>query len=403
MRLDMGAQLLAQSEGFMFPNEAELHWSILIVLYPFITGLVAGAFILASLVRVFKISAVLPVYRLSLLTALAFLLVAPLPLTAHLGHPERAYEIMITPHRSSAMAMFGFVYLWYLMVVLLLEIWFEFRRDVVLLAERSHGPKRAFYWVLCLGVKDLSEDALRFDDRAVKFITIVGIPSAALLHGYVGFIFGSLKANPWWSSAAMPVIFLLSAIVSGVALVTLLYLATCWWLRIKPDIACLDVMGRFLFFALLVDLASEGLEGVHRLYEAGEWVEVLGLLSKGHMAETIFVFQIFLGGVLPLAALGLLFLIRAKDSTRTFVYFSSALLVLMGVFFMRWNVVIGGQLFSKSFHGMTTYKLELVGHEGGAVALAIGLLPLAILLLLTKVLPLWDNGGSDLAAGTQAA
>ena len=85
-------------DGFMYPNEVELQWSVLIVLYPFVTGLVAGAFILASLERVFKVEAVRPTYRLALLTALSFLLVAPLPLQLHLGHPERSFEMYITPH-----------------------------------------------------------------------------------------------------------------------------------------------------------------------------------------------------------------------------------------------------------------------------------------------------------------
>ena len=112
-------------QGYMYPNEFELPWGLLVVVYPFVTGLVAGAFILASLERVFNVKEVEPTYRLALLTALAFLLVAPLPLLAHLGHPERSYEIFLTPNSKSAMAMFGFVYLWYLAVVLLLEIWFE--------------------------------------------------------------------------------------------------------------------------------------------------------------------------------------------------------------------------------------------------------------------------------------
>ena len=121
--------LLPGVEGYMYPNEIELQWSILIVLYPYITGLVAGAFILASLERVFKVDAVKPTYRLALLVALAFLLVAPLPLQLHLGHPERSFEMYLTPHRSSAMAMFGFVYLWYLMIVLLMEIWLDYRKE----------------------------------------------------------------------------------------------------------------------------------------------------------------------------------------------------------------------------------------------------------------------------------
>jgi len=83
-------------EGFMYPNEVSLYWSVLIVLYPFITGLVAGAFILASLARIFRVEAVKPTYRLALLTALAFLIVAPLPLQLHLGHPERSYEMYLT-------------------------------------------------------------------------------------------------------------------------------------------------------------------------------------------------------------------------------------------------------------------------------------------------------------------
>ena len=143
----------------MYPNEVELQWSVLIVLYPFITGLVAGAFILASLERVFRVEAVKPTYRLALLTALAFLLVAPLPLQLHLGHPERSLEMYLTPHRSSAMAMFGFVYLWYLMAVLLLEIWLDYRRDIVLKSKPSTGIVRIVYRFLTFGSDNISERA----------------------------------------------------------------------------------------------------------------------------------------------------------------------------------------------------------------------------------------------------
>src|SRR5215472_4633537 len=143
-------------QGFMYPNEIQLTWSVLIVLYPFLTGLVAGAFILASLARVFKIASVQPVYRLALLPALAFLLVAPLPLQLHLGHPERSFEMYLTPHRTSAMAMFGFVYLWYLLVVLLLEIWLEYRRDIILAARAQTGIQRSIYRALTLGSENVS-------------------------------------------------------------------------------------------------------------------------------------------------------------------------------------------------------------------------------------------------------
>src|SRR5512146_932308 len=142
--------------GYIYPNELELHWSILIVIYPYITGLVAGAFILASLVKVFKVKEVQPTYRLALLTALSFLIVAPLPLVAHLGHPERGFEMFMTPSPSSAMAMFGFVYVWYLMAVLLLEIWFDYRHDMIKRAATEKGLWKFIYQVLSLFSHDTS-------------------------------------------------------------------------------------------------------------------------------------------------------------------------------------------------------------------------------------------------------
>ena len=176
----------------------------------------AGAFIMASLVRVFKVKALEPVYRLSLLTALAFLLCATLPLLFHLGHPERCFEIMMTPHFTSPMAMFGFVYAWYLMAVLLLELWFDYRQDFVEWSQTDRGLQAGSSTALfTLGVTDESEEAVRLDMKLGWILSIVGIPSAFLLHGYVGFIFGSIKANPWWGNVLMPIIFILSAMVSG--------------------------------------------------------------------------------------------------------------------------------------------------------------------------------------------
>ena len=112
------------------------------------------------------------------------------------------------------MAIFGFVYLWYLMVVLLLEIWFDYRLDFVLWSKKSTGFKKYFYKIITLGIHDTDEKSAKIDDKLGYFITVLGIPSAFLLHGYVGFIFGSIKANPWCSSVLMPLIFLVSAMVS---------------------------------------------------------------------------------------------------------------------------------------------------------------------------------------------
>ncbi len=378
-------------DGFMYPNEVELQWSVLIVLYPFLTGLVAGAFILASLERVFLVDAIKPTYRLALLTALAFLLVAPLPLQLHLGHPERSLEMYLTPHRSSAMAMFGFVYLWYLMAVLVVEIWLDYRKDIVLMMQSSKGLKKWIYRIMTLGSTNISEGALRVDNRAGWVITLIGIPSAFLLHGYVGFIFGSVKANPWWSTPLMPVVFLFSAMVSGIALVMLLYMILTVLRGREIDIRCVDTIARYLFYTFLIDFSLEMLDLIHRIYEADESFRSLDFMVHTRLYVSQVVIQIAGGTVVPIALLALtqVFPIQAKIRKR--IYALAGSLTLIGIFAMRWNVVIGGQLFSKSFLGYTTYKMGFVAREGLLTAIILTLLPLVILWVLVQLLPPWPD------------
>ncbi len=383
--------LLHSVQGYIYPDELQLQWSILIVLYPFITGLVAGAFILASLERVFNVEAVKPTYRLALLTALAFMIVAPLPLQLHLGHPERSFEMYLTPHTTSAMAMFGFVYLWYLMVVLVLEIWLDFRKDIVLMARASTGLKRMLYRAMALGSGNISERSLQIDDKVGKFITIVGIPSAILLHGYVGFIFGSVKANPWWSSALMPVVFIFSAMVSGIALVMLMYQFVSWYRRTAVDMPCLDTIARYLLYAFIIDFSLEMLDLVHRIYEADESFKTLDFMVHTKLYFSQIILQIIAGTLLPIGLLALVQIVKLTEQARRAIYGAAGLLTLVGIFAMRWNVVIGGQLFSKSLLGYTTYKMGLWSREGLLPAIILLILPFVILYILVQLLPPWDK------------
>ncbi len=384
-------EMLSKVDGYIYPNEIELNWSILIVLYPFITGLVAGAFILASLERVFKVKVLKPTYTIALLTALSFMMVATLPLISHLAQPQRFYEIMITPHLTSAMAIFGFVYLWYLMVVLLLEIWLDYRRDIVLWSQEKTGVMKRVYKILTLGVTDLSESTVKWDDKLGYFITIIGIPSAFLLHGYVGFIFGSVKANPWWSTVLMPVIFLFSAMVSGIALVMIVFMVVNYIRKQVIDMACLNEIAKYLLIALILDFALEGLDQVHRIYEAEESFNILDILVKGKLTYTLFLFQWFLGMIVPMVTLATLQFVKNRNKLKKRLYMMTGILVLCGIFFMRWNVVVGGQLFSKSFYGFTTFKLHLIGSEGIMMAALWLILPCTILAFLFWLLPPWKR------------
>jgi Ni/Fe-hydrogenase subunit HybB-like protein len=247
------------------------------------------------------------------------------------------------------------------------------------------------YAVLTLGSNNISPNALALDDKVGKIVTIIGIPSAFLLHGYVGFIFGSVKANPWWSTPLMPVVFLFSAIVSGVALVLLLYIAFTAARGRAIDMACVDTVARYLLYAFLVDFSLEMLDLVHRIYEADESFKTLDFMARTKLFTSQIVLQILVGTVVPIAMLATTQLVRLRARVRLWTYIGAGLLTLVGIFAMRWNVVVGGQLFSKSFLGYTTYKMGFATREGLLPAILVMILPFVILAVLVRVLPPWHD------------
>jgi predicted membrane protein len=71
------------------------------------------------------------------------------------------------------------------------------------------------------------------------------------------------------------------------------------------------------------------------------------------------------------------------------LYAGAGLLTMIGIFAMRWNVVVGGQLFSKSFLGYTSFKLQFAEREGLLAAVALMILPFVLFFVLVKLLPPW--------------
>ncbi len=381
--------MLVLGEGFAYPNELEVGWSLLVVLYPFTTGLIAGAFIVSALYYVFNVTSLRPLARFSLVTALAFVLVAPLPLQAHLGRPERAMEIFLLPNFGSAMAIFGYVWVFYLIIVSI-QTWLVFREDIVRYAQTTQGIKKRIYSLLTLGVYDISERSLRIDRKVVKILGAIGIPSAWILfHGYSGFLFGVVKANPWWSTPLMPIIFLFSAVVSGMALLIVLYVATMAAQGRPIHHAAVRSLSGWLAGFLAVNLTVEGLEIVSMMYKREESWEIVRQLITERLMFSYVGLQMVIGSVIPLAILATIALTQlGRRLTTTLATFSGAL-VLVGVFAMRWNVVIGGQMLSKSLRGFLSYTPDIGGREGILAALLVMSLPFWLFGIITYFIPPW--------------
>ncbi|MCM2269998.1 MAG: polysulfide reductase, partial [Thermoanaerobaculia bacterium] len=157
------------------------------------------------------------------------------------------------------------------------------------------------------------------------------------------------------------------------------------------DMPCLDTMAKYLYYAFLVDFSLEMLDLVHRIYESDESFQTLDFMVKTRLYTSQVIVQIGLGTLVPLGLLALTQLVALSERARKGLYAIAAAMTLVGIFAMRWNVVIGGQLFSKSFLGYTTYKMGFATREGLLPAILVMLLPLGILWALTRLFPPMDE------------
>ncbi len=395
-------------EGFVYPNEF-IYWSIQIVLYPYMTGLVAGAFVLSSLYHVFGQEDLKDMARFSLVFSLACLPVAMMPLLMHLQQPFRGMEVLFTPHFTSAISAFGIIFTTYSIIVLS-EIWFVYRVYFVEQINVLKGKKgisssfmRTLYIILALGAYDLSDEAVATDKKAVKILAGIGIPVACFLHGYAGFIFGSVKANALWMSPLMPVIFIMSAVVSGIALCMLTYIIIMEWKKFTTTLAKgrgdesvqlikgaeVDIIhktSRYLIGFLIAAITLELLDQIFRGYTAMKSWDILRSVMYGKDFVNIFILQYLFGNLVPFIML----IIPKASIKRTSVALA---LILFGVFMMRWNVVIGGQAFSLSFDGFMHYHMPIIPHsmetfkEGLFGALLVAATPFILFWLINKVIP----------------
>ena len=391
---------LATYTGTVYPNDTVIAWSVMIVIYQYITGLVAGAFTVSSLYHVFGMERFKPVAQFALLTALCFMFFVPVPLLLHLGQPQRAFNAVLTPHWTSAMAAFGYFAGAYV-ILLLLEVWFVFRPHFVRQAQAQTGLTGMMWRALSLGSDDLSEKAMRYDHKWMFALAVAGIPGAHGLHGYVGFIFGSLKSREWWSSDLMPVVFLFSAVISGVALLIVLYVLTCRLRKVAVDLECLKGLAYVLWGFMMFTLVLEGLEFSNIVYKGREGIETIMEYVMGPLVVPFFILQFGIGAVTPIAVITYLIWRGTTGKALIIGVTVSASLVLLSVLMMRWNVVIGGQEISKSGQGLVYYHMQYLGREGLLASIAVVAAPLVLLAAMVRLLPPWkDNATPSLHAGT---
>ncbi|MGC8491350.1 MAG: NrfD/PsrC family molybdoenzyme membrane anchor subunit [Syntrophobacteraceae bacterium] len=354
-------------------------WGLPIVLYPFLSGLVAGSFVIASLSHAFHLKKFEPLAKMAAIVSFAMLLTAALAPLFDALQPSRAiWELAVRDHFPYS-PLGVFIIVWSAYVVLMLfELFYVFRTSNVERAQQD-GMRGRLAKFLTFGKTDVSDKAIRKDKQALTVISSIGIGLAFIFHGYVGFLFGAIKARPLWSNPLIPFTFIISAIVSGIAFVMLLYIVGFTFYSAKNSVNSdtLSELSKYLLIAVTADIFFALIEWLYtvRAYTPGEvyhgWKMVFGV---GGPLRADYIYQIFVGLIVPGV---LLFSGKIRQSKLWGVPIS--LLVLFGVYEMRFNTVIGAQLQPKVVQGALIFNPPWTGFDG--VLAAAGLCGIAVVLI----------------------
>ena len=309
-------------------------WGLWVASYIYFIGLSAGAFLISSLVYVFNVKTYERIGRVALFTALVTLLMALLMIWPDLGHMWRAWHVLAYPNFKSPMAWMIWLYSLY-GTILCAELWFLLRRDLITGAA-SHSRAARVYRFLTLGARDTSDESGARDLRVVRTLATIGVPVAIMFHGGVGALFGVIAARPHWHSGLFPILFLLSALVSGGALLT--FITAVFQEGTEGRSAIVLSLGQLVMPLLLLDLLFQISELLVAFY-GGIPADIAGLklMIGGPFWWVFWVGQIGIGTLVPLYLL-----ISRRTKSDPALVGLAGLLVALGFLAVRLNIVVPG-------------------------------------------------------------
>lgn len=324
-------------------------WGLWVAAYIYFIGLSAGAFLLSTLVYVFGLKAFARVGKLALFTALVTLIAALLTIWFDIGHMERFWKVFARPNFGSMMAWMVWLYTAYFLL-LIVELWTALRADLVAWGDRP-GFVGALARFLSLGSRDVSAAALKRDAARLKILGSIGVPLAIAFHGGVGALFGVVEARPYWNSSLYPVMFLISALLSGSALLT--FLVSFFWPRGEEGAwrELVGNLGRIVLGLLALDVIlqiSEFLVGLYSTAPAhrGVYQE----LAAGSGAWLFWGVMVVLGMLIPA-----ILLVVGPSSPKTVGV--ATLLIVLSFLALRYNIVVPG-LTSSPLPGLAQAYIE---------------------------------------------
>jgi Ni/Fe-hydrogenase subunit HybB-like protein len=320
-------------QGLQITNLTSLvPWGLWVAFYIYFIGLSAGSFLVSTMIYVFGLKRFEPIGRIALFSAFIALSAGLVFILIDLGHMERFWTVFVNRSSTSVLEWEIHFYNLYL-AIMLCELWLLMRRDLI-----RHGQQPGFVGALCrvlaFGSRDLSDESAAHDMKMVKVLGMLGVPVALAVHGGTGAIFAVVKARPYWDTAIFPLLFIVSALVSGGALLTFIY--AFFGRRDADHTATVIALGKMVAGFLIIDLTflvSELLVGLYG--NIPDHVATFRAIMSGPFWYVFWFGQLALGAVVPL----FIIFYKRTGSSVGWVGIASALMV-MGIFGVRLNIVI---------------------------------------------------------------
>lgn len=275
-----------------------------IAIYFYLTGLSAGSFILSTLAYGFGMKQYRPLGRIGIVLATLLLVIAPFFLLIHIGMPHRAWHLFVYLNMASPITWGSFLLILY-PINCIIYGYFMFKEKA----------------------------------KLTRVFGLIGIPLAISVHGYTGFILAFGKARALWNTALMPILFLASAIVSGIALMILIYIIKERFFskEKKINLELIFSLGKLMAWMIIFDLFLVGSDILVLTISHSDAQAAAKLLLGGEFSLLFLVVENLLGKIFPF-----ILMVVPKFRTLTTAILASVL-VIVGIFFMRYVVVAAGE------------------------------------------------------------
>ncbi|GAB4534730.1 MAG: hypothetical protein Fur0018_24710 [Anaerolineales bacterium] len=310
-------------------------WGLWVAFYIYFIGLSAGSFLMSTMVYVFGFKKLEPIGRVALFSALIALIAGMNFVLLDLGHMERALTVFFNRNLWSVLEIEIHFYVVYIAIILG-ELWLLMRRDLVRCGQGTDWKARICR-LLAFGSQDVSDESVARDHRLVRILGLVGVPVAIGVHGGTGALFAVVKARPMWYGPLFPIIFIVSALVSGSALLTFLiafFAGRKLNAALRRDLVL--TLGKITAGVLLFDLLLMWSEFSVGIYGAiPEDLEVMRLTFFGPFWWVFWLVQILFGAIVPLA----LILWPVTGRNPKWAGFAG-LMIVVGIIGVRLNIVI---------------------------------------------------------------